>query len=47
MGAVYTDGIGLAAARALDAGVDLLLVSYDPDQYYPALFQAAKNGKPA
>ncbi|MDR3353039.1 MAG: hypothetical protein LBO00_08605 [Zoogloeaceae bacterium] len=43
MGAVYADGIGLAATRALDAGVDLILISYDPDQYYPALCQAAKS----
>ncbi|MDR3159651.1 MAG: hypothetical protein LBU11_11760 [Zoogloeaceae bacterium] len=43
MGAVYADGIGLAATRALGAGVDLLLISYDPDQYYPALFQTAKS----
>jgi beta-N-acetylhexosaminidase len=43
MGAVYADGIGLAATRALDAGVDLILISYDPDQYYPALFQAARS----
>jgi beta-N-acetylhexosaminidase len=43
MGAVYAEGIGLAATRALDAGVDLLLIAYDPDQYYPALFQTAKS----
>ncbi|MDR2093090.1 MAG: hypothetical protein LBP58_07225 [Azoarcus sp.] len=42
MGAVYAGGIGRAAAAALDAGVDLLLVSYDPDQYYRALHAAAK-----
>ncbi len=41
MGAVYADGIGPAATRALDAGVDLLLVTYDPDQYYRALYAAA------
>jgi beta-N-acetylhexosaminidase len=43
LGAAYVDGIGLAATRALDAGVDLVLVSYDPDQYYRALYDAAKN----
>jgi beta-N-acetylhexosaminidase len=42
MGAVYAGGIGKAAAAALDAGVDLLLVTYDPDQYYRALYAAAK-----
>jgi beta-N-acetylhexosaminidase len=41
MMAVYTDGIGRAAAAALDAGVDLVLVSYDHDQYYRALHAAA------
>jgi beta-N-acetylhexosaminidase len=40
MGAVYGDGIGQAAIAALDAGVDLILVSYDPDQYYRALYAA-------
>ena len=42
MGAVYSDGIGRAAIAALDAGVDLILVSYDPDQYYRALYAAWK-----
>ncbi|MDR2881991.1 MAG: hypothetical protein LBV29_08870 [Azoarcus sp.] len=42
MGAVYGDGIGRAAIAALDAGVDLVLVSYDPDQYYRALYAATK-----
>ncbi|MDR2452202.1 MAG: glycoside hydrolase family 3 protein [Candidatus Accumulibacter sp.] len=42
MGAVYAGGIGKAATAALDAGVDLLLVTYDPDQYYPALHAATK-----
>jgi beta-N-acetylhexosaminidase len=41
MMAVYDDGIGRAAAAALDAGVDLVLVSYDHDQYYRALHAAA------
>ncbi|MDR0634776.1 MAG: hypothetical protein LBF91_07345 [Azoarcus sp.] len=41
MGAVYAAGIGHAAAAALDAGVDLVLVSHDPDQYYRALHAAA------
>jgi beta-N-acetylhexosaminidase len=41
--AVYQDGIGRAASQALDAGVDLVLVSYDPDQYYRALHAAASS----
>lgn len=43
MGAVYGDGIDQAAVAALDAGVDLLLVSYDPDQYFRALYGAARG----
>ena len=42
MGAVYAEGIGKAASMALNAGVDLVLVTYDPDQYYRALYAAAK-----
>lgn len=42
MGAVYADGIGKAASSALDAGVDLLLVTYDPDQYWRAMHAAAR-----
>jgi beta-N-acetylhexosaminidase len=42
MGAVFNAGIGKAAASALCAGVDLVLVSYDPDQYYPAVLGAAR-----
>lgn len=41
MGAVYRLGIGHAAVAALDAGVDMLLISYDPDQYYRAMHAAA------
>ncbi|MDR2032288.1 MAG: hypothetical protein LBP86_08590 [Azoarcus sp.] len=41
MGAVYAGGIGRAATAALDAGVDLVLISHDPDQYYRALHAAA------
>lgn len=43
MGAVYGKGIGIVAAEALNAGVDLILVSYDPDQYFPAVHTAAKR----
>lgn len=42
MGAVYGQGIGRVAAQALAAGVDLILVSYDPDQYFRALSGAAR-----
>lgn len=37
MGAAYSRGIARMAAQALDAGIDLVLVTYDPDQYYRAL----------
>lgn len=40
MGAVYARGLGKTTVEALAAGVDLLLVSYDPDQYYRALHAA-------
>lgn len=41
-------GIGEGAVEALSAGMDLLLVSYDPDQYYPvmaALLRADREGR--
>lgn len=41
MGAVSRFGICNAAVTSLGAGVDLVLVSYDPDQYYVAMFCAA------
>lgn len=41
MGAVYDLGIGKVAAEALAAGVDLILVSYDPRQVYRAIYSAA------
>jgi beta-N-acetylhexosaminidase len=41
MGAVYRRGVGKVATAALNAGVDLVLVSYDPDQYYRAMYEAA------
>ena len=49
MGAVTFSREGAAggAVAALNAGVDLLLVSYDPDQYFPmmyALLAAARDG---
>jgi beta-N-acetylhexosaminidase len=42
MGAVYRRGICTAATQALEAGVDLLLISYDPDQFYRAMACVAK-----
>lgn len=51
-GVLITDDLTMAAAqrfgacqagvRALDAGVDLLLIAYDPDQYYEALHCALR-----
>ncbi|NMG36875.1 glycoside hydrolase family 3 protein [Azoarcus sp. TTM-91] len=37
MGAVYHRGVCRAAVEALSAGVDMVLISYDPDQYYRAM----------
>jgi beta-N-acetylhexosaminidase len=50
MGAVYRsgDGIGGASVEAINAGVDLILVSYDTDQYYTvmhALLAADRDGR--
>lgn len=50
MGAVYASdaGIGPAAVAALNAGVDLILISYDGDQFYPvmhALLRADADGR--
>lgn len=50
MGAVYNsdEGIGKAAVAALNAGVDLILISFDPDLYYgamDALLAAARENK--
>jgi len=49
MGAVTRsrEGIGGASVEALNAGVDLILVSYDPDQFYlvmHALMRAVRAG---
>jgi beta-N-acetylhexosaminidase len=49
MGAVTysAEGIGGGSVEALNAGVDLILVSYDPDQFYLmmyALIGAARAG---
>jgi beta-N-acetylhexosaminidase len=40
MAAAYTSRGGLAAASvsALNAGVDLILIAFDPDLYYPAMY---------
>jgi beta-N-acetylhexosaminidase len=50
MGAVMLSREGPAggAIAALNAGVDLILISYDPDQYFPvmyALLQADRDGR--
>jgi beta-N-acetylhexosaminidase len=50
MGAISgsPDGIAGSAVAALNAGVDLILVSYDPDQYFPimdALLEADREGR--
>lgn len=42
MGAVFRRGICRSATEALSAGVDLVLISYDADQFYPAI-QCAAN----
>ena len=41
-------GLAVASVEALNAGVDLILTSYDPDQYFPmlyALLRAEAAGK--
>jgi beta-N-acetylhexosaminidase len=40
MGSIYRDkhGIGNAAVSALNAGVDLVLVSYDGEKYYETMY---------
>jgi beta-N-acetylhexosaminidase len=45
MGAVTDspEGIGTASVAALNAGIDLILVSYDPDQYYPVMYALLKG----
>lgn len=50
MAAVYRSGDGITGGsiEALNAGVDLILVSWDPDQYYPimlALLAAGRDGR--
>jgi beta-N-acetylhexosaminidase len=50
MSAVYRSpaGIDNGSVEALNAGVDLILVSWDPDQYYRimyALLEADREGK--
>ncbi|HTJ96363.1 MAG TPA: glycoside hydrolase family 3 N-terminal domain-containing protein [Rhodocyclaceae bacterium] len=43
MGAVYGKGIGKVAGEAINAGVDLILAAYDPDQYFRAVAAVAKQ----
>jgi beta-N-acetylhexosaminidase len=50
MGAVYgaKEGIAAASVAALDAGVDLILIAYDPAQYFPmmdAVLAAGRDGR--
>lgn len=50
MGAIYASAAGMenSSIEALNAGVDLILISYDADQYYRvmyALLQADEQGK--
>lgn len=50
MGAIAgrKEGIGRSAVRALNAGADLILLSYDGDQYYEAMYEllkAYRNGQ--
>ena len=42
MGAVYRRGPCAAAVEGLQAGVDMLLISYDPDQYYRGMHCAMR-----
>lgn len=48
MGAIVSQGLCSAGVDAINAGIDLLLVSYDADQYYEVfhcLLQASRCGK--
>jgi beta-N-acetylhexosaminidase len=47
MGAVTrsADGIGGGSVEALNAGVDLILVSYDPDQFYLVMYALIGAGR--
>lgn len=48
MGPVVQHGLCAAGVDAINAGVDLLLVSYDTDQYYEVmhcLMQAQRQGR--
>ena len=47
MGAAYNRGLCDATVRALDAGVDLLLIAFDHDKYFDAMHcaqRAAQQG---
>ena len=47
MGAAYNRGLCEATVRALDAGVDLVLIAFDHDKYFDAMHcaqQAAQRG---
>ena len=50
MAAIYRSHVGIegGAVQAINAGVDLILVSFDPDQYYlvmHALLDAYRDGQ--
>jgi beta-N-acetylhexosaminidase len=39
------EGIGGGSVEALNAGVDLILVSYDPDQFYLVMYALIVAGR--
>lgn len=42
MGAAYSQGLCNATIKALNAGVDLLLISYDYEKFYEAMYCASR-----
>jgi beta-N-acetylhexosaminidase len=47
MAAVYRSSAGMkkGSIQALNAGVDLILISWDPDQFYPVIYSLLKADK--
>ncbi|MES2887833.1 MAG: glycoside hydrolase family 3 N-terminal domain-containing protein [Pseudomonadota bacterium] len=45
MGAVYNRGFCQAVPQALNAGVDLLLIAYDEDKFFDAMYCAARAAR--
>jgi beta-N-acetylhexosaminidase len=39
----YKDGVGMAAKLSLDAGIDYILISYNPDIYYYVMYDLIYN----